>query len=48
MITPALFTSAELDAISTWYRITRTTTLNHDNRPNIEETVEIFDDTATP
>jgi hypothetical protein len=48
MISPTLFTAAELDAISAWYRITRTTTLSHDNRPNIEESVEIFDDTAAP
>jgi len=48
MIEPQLFTIAELDAISQWYKITRTTTLNGTDKANVEETVEIYDDEATP
>jgi len=48
MITPSLFTEAELDAISPWYKITRTTTLNSNDKPNVEETVEIYDADANP
>jgi len=48
MITPTLFTIAELDAISAWYKITRTTTLNQTDKANIEESVEIYDDDSTP
>jgi len=48
MITPSLFSISELDAISQWYKITRTTTLNGTAEANVEETIEIFDDSATP
>lgn len=48
MITPTLFTTAELDAISPWYKITRTTTLNFNDKANVEETVEIYDADANP
>lgn len=48
MIEPQLFTIAELDAISAWYKISRTTTLNGTDKANVEETVEIYDDEATP
>jgi len=47
MITPSLFSIAELDAISQWYKITRTTTLNGTDKANVEETVEIYDDEAS-
>ena len=47
MIAPSLFTEAELDAVSQWYKITRTTTLNATDKANVEETVEIYDDEAT-
>jgi len=48
MIAPTLFTIAELDAISAWYKITRTTTLNQADKANVEEAVEIYDDDSTP
>jgi hypothetical protein len=48
MIEPHLFTIAELDAISAWYKISRTATLNGTDKANVEETVEIYDDEATP
>jgi hypothetical protein len=48
MIEPQLFSIAELDAISQWYKITRTTTLNGTDKANVEETAEIYDDEATP
>jgi len=48
MITPELFSVVELDAISEWYKISRTTTLNLTDKPNVEETVEIYDDEGTP
>jgi hypothetical protein len=48
MITPQLFSIAELDAISQWYKITRTTTLNGTDKANVEETIEIYDDESTP
>lgn len=46
IITPSLFTITELDAISQWYKISRTTTLNGTDKPNTEETVELYDDEA--
>lgn len=48
MITPGLFSIVELDAISQWYKISRTTTLNATDKPNVEETVEIYSDEGTP
>jgi hypothetical protein len=48
MISPQLFTEVELDAISDWYKLTRTTTLNGTDKANVEETVEIYDSSATP
>jgi hypothetical protein len=48
MIQPQLFTIAELDAISAWYKITRTTTINTADKSNTEEVVELYDDSATP
>jgi hypothetical protein len=48
MITPQLFSVAELDAVSQWYKLTRTTTLNGTDKPNVEETAEIYDDKGTP
>ncbi len=47
MITPSLFTIAELDAISAWYKISRTTTLNFNDKANVEESVEIYDDDSS-
>ena len=46
MITPELFTTAELDAISAWYKLSRTITLNGDGAANVEETAEVYDDIA--
>lgn len=46
MITPELFTIAELDAISAWYKLSRTITLNGDGAANVEETAEVYDDIA--
>lgn len=46
MITPELFSIAELDAISTWYKLSRTITLNAESAANVEETAEIYDDVA--
>jgi len=48
MISPQLFTETELDAISQWYKISRTTTLNGTDKANVEETCEIYDASATP
>jgi len=48
MIQPQLFTIEELDAISAWYKITRTTTINTADKSNTEEVVELYDDSATP
>ena len=48
MITPSLFTKAELDAISPWYKITRTTTLSGTGPANIQESVEIYDSSSSP
>ncbi len=48
MITPTLFTLAELDAISAWYKITRTTTLNSNSESNVEESVELYDADSNP
>ncbi len=47
MITPELFSIAELDAISAWYKLSRTITLNGEGAANIEETAEIYDDEAS-
>jgi len=46
MIAPELFTISELDAISSWYKLSRTITLNGDGVANVEETAEIYDDEA--
>ena len=48
MITPGLFSIVELDAITKWYKISRTTTLNATDKPNVEETVELYDSSGTP
>lgn len=48
MVTPGLFTIAELDLISAWYKITRTITLNQADKANIEEAVEVYDADSTP
>jgi len=47
ILSPDLFTIAELDAISEWYRLSRTITLNGEGPANVEETAEIFDDVAS-
>ena len=47
MLDPDLFTIEELDAISTWYKLSRTITLNFDGAANVEETAEIYDDEAS-
>lgn len=47
MIDPSLFTLAELDAISPFYKLSRTTTLNFNDKANVEETAEIYDEEAT-
>jgi len=46
MLTPELFTTIELDAISAWYKLSRTITLNGEGAANVEETAEIYDDVA--
>jgi len=46
MLTPELFTIIELDAISAWYKLSRTITLNGEGAANVEETAEIYDDVA--
>jgi len=46
ILEPDLFTIAELDAISQWYKLSRTITLNGTDRANVEETAEIYDDVA--
>ena len=48
MIVPTLFTMVELQAVSAWFKITRTTTLNFQSQSDVDETVEIYDDVATP
>ncbi len=48
MLDPELFTISELDAISAWYKLSRTITLNGEGAANVEETAEIYDDIATP
>jgi hypothetical protein len=48
MITPTLFTIPELDAISAYYKITRTTTLSGNDKSNIEESVELYDSDSNP
>ena len=48
MITPTIFTTVELDAISQWYKMTRTTTLNGTDKANVEESAEIYDASSTP
>lgn len=48
MITPTLFTTTELDAISAWYKITRTTTLNGTGPADIDETIELYDADSNP
>lgn len=47
MIAPTLFTISELDAISAWYKLSRTITLNGEGAANVEETAEIYDDVAS-
>ena len=44
ILEPTLFTTAELDAISTWYKLSRTITLNGTDRANVEETAELYDE----
>ena len=46
MLDPELFTTIELDAISEWYKLSRTITLNGEGAANVEETAEIYDDIA--
>lgn len=48
MIEPELFSLVELDAISAWYKLSRTITLNGEGAANVEETAEVYDDIATP
>ncbi|PIZ89441.1 MAG: hypothetical protein COX89_01575, partial [Candidatus Nealsonbacteria bacterium CG_4_10_14_0_2_um_filter_37_10] len=48
MLSPMLFTVAELDAISQWYKLSRTITLNGTDKANVEETAEIYDEVASP
>jgi hypothetical protein len=48
IITPTLFTTVELDAISEWYKITRTTTLNGTGPADIDESVELYDADSNP
>lgn len=48
MIDPTLFTVEELDAISQWYKLTRTTTLNSTDKSNVEESAEIYDESSSP
>lgn len=48
IIEPSLFTETELDAISPWYKITRTTTLNGTDKANVDESVEIYDADSNP
>ena len=48
MISPMLFTITELDAISQWYKLSRTTTLNGTDKANVEETAEIYDEAVSP
>lgn len=48
MITPTLFETSELDAVSAWRKITKTTTLTFNNKAKVDETVELYDDSATP
>lgn len=46
MLDPELFTIVELDAISDWYKLSRTITLSGEGVANVEETAEIYDDEA--
>jgi len=48
MITPQLFSKVELDAISAWYKLSRTITLNGTDKANVEENAEIYDSSASP
>lgn len=48
MIVPTLWTVAELDHLSAWRKITRTTTLNFNGPADIDETVELYDDSHEP
>lgn len=48
MLSPMLFEISELEAISAWFKLSRTITLNATDRANVEETAEIYDDSATP
>lgn len=48
MIEPTLFTVDELDLISKWYKISRTTTLNSADKSAIEESVELYDESPNP
>ena len=43
MITPTLFTLQELQAVTPWFKITRTTTLNSKDKANVEESVDLYD-----
>ena len=47
IIEPLLFTILELDEISEWYKITRTTTINATDKSNVEETIELYDDESS-
>ena len=47
MIVPSLFSEVELDAVSPWYKITRTTTLNATDKSNVEESAELYDADAS-
>jgi hypothetical protein len=46
-LTPLLFSSSELSALSSLYKLRRTTTLHQKDRANVEETVELYEDTAS-
>jgi len=48
MITPEFFgvDAGDLTAISAWYKLSRTITLNGEGAANVEETAEIYDDVA--
>lgn len=48
ILTPTLFTTGELDAISAYWKLSRTITLNATDKANVDETVELYDDIATP
>ena len=48
MIVPELFdVTDDLEALSEWYKLSRTITLNGEGPANVEETAEIYDDVAS-